>query len=355
MTDGQLRAVENHLAVHVGHGYLCRGNEEGVLVHLVGVVLKLGQLAGAGHGGAGHHVGGIDLVIAVFHVGVEVKVDDGTLQPRAQPTVEGKARAGHLGGGVKIQNAKIGADVPMRLRRPAELTRRAPAALFDVVVIVLAQRHALVGEVGQGHQESVHRGFQLGDVRIEGGDLVAYLAHFLHDAGHFLRGTAPLFDLADLFALGIAQGLLFLHLRHQGAALLVLGEKLVDGNILVARLERVAQLLGILPNPFDVQHGWVASLYEFLPVRKTPLTAAQCSRRDGGDAFLRGATRLKAFAFTLMRCIGRARAAPRHMARMTEQAAAAAALHRTAALLRRRGGHDHGPCHGVYYTRIYTL
>ena len=37
------------------------------------------------------------------------------------------------------------------------------------------------------------------------------------------------------------------------------------------------------------------------------------------------------------------------------QAAAAAALHRTAALLRRRGGHDHGPCHGVYYTRIYTL
>ena len=73
------------------------------------------------------------------------------------------------------------------------------------------------------------------------------------------------------------------------------------------------------------------------------------------DAFLRGATRLKAFAFTLMRCIGRARAAPRHMARMTEQAAAAAALHRTAALLRRRGGHDHGPCHGVYYTRIYTL
>ena len=156
VTDGQLRAVENHLAVHVGHGHLRRGNEEGVLVHLVGVVLKLGQLAGAGHGGAGDHVGRIDLVVARVHVGVQEEVDDGALQPGTQPAVDGKTRAGDLGGGVKVQNLQIGADVPVGLGLPAELTGRAPTAHFHVFAVVLADRHAGVGDVGHAHQELLH-------------------------------------------------------------------------------------------------------------------------------------------------------------------------------------------------------
>ena len=32
-----------------------------------------------------------------------------------------------------------------------------------------------MGEVGHGHQESVHGRFQLGDIRVEGGDFVCLL------------------------------------------------------------------------------------------------------------------------------------------------------------------------------------
>lgn len=47
---------------------------------------------------------------------------------------------------------------------------------------------------------------------------------------------------------------------------------------------------------------------------------------------LRGATRVKTYVFSFVRCIGRSRAIHHRKARMTEQMAFAAALHRTAAL-----------------------
>ena len=126
------------------------------MIDLVGVILKLGQLAGAGHGGAGDHVGRIDLVVARVHVGVQEEVDDGALQPGTQPAVDGETRAGDLGGGVKVQNLQIGADVPVGLGLPAELTGRAPTAHFHVFAVVLADRHAGVGDVGHAHQELLH-------------------------------------------------------------------------------------------------------------------------------------------------------------------------------------------------------
>lgn len=66
---------------------------------------------------------------------------------------------------------------------------------------------------------------------------------------------------ADLLGGLVAQGLLFLYLGHQGAALFVFLEKFVQRDVLIARLQCVDQFLGILPNAFDVQHGLISSCF----------------------------------------------------------------------------------------------
>ncbi len=66
MTNGQLCAIQNHFAIHVGYGHFRCGDEEGISVHFVGILFKLGQLTCARHGGTGHHVGGIHFIVAIF-------------------------------------------------------------------------------------------------------------------------------------------------------------------------------------------------------------------------------------------------------------------------------------------------
>lgn len=62
---------------------------------------------------------------------------------------------------------------------------------------------------------------------------------------------------------------------------------------------------------------------------------------------LRGATRLKAIAFTYLRCIGRSRTARRRKAPMMEQEMLAAVSHRPAALLSEGIANDHAHCHAA--------
>ena len=160
-----------------------------------------------------------------------------------------------LGGGVPIQNAQIGTDVPMSLGFPAKLAGLAPAALLHVVLVICANRHAGMGEVGHVHEEVVHGFLQLGDLCVGGSDLIAKKAHFFHDGSSFGFISTALFRHTDFLAGGIAQSFLFLHFGHQLTALFILSEKLVQRNVLVAGFQSVDQFLRILTDSFDVKHG----------------------------------------------------------------------------------------------------
>ena len=113
VADGQILAVQDHIAVQVSHGHLGGGNQEGVLIQLVGVLFKLGQLTRAGHGAAGDHVGRQHLGVAVGSMGIHKEVDDRALKTRAQAAIHGKARTADLCRRVEIQDIQIGADIPM--------------------------------------------------------------------------------------------------------------------------------------------------------------------------------------------------------------------------------------------------
>ena len=83
--DGQLVALQDLVAIQVGHRHLGGGDEPEILDRVVvQVVAELGQVAGAHQGLAPDHVGRQDFGIAVA-AGVQVQheADERPLQPRA--------------------------------------------------------------------------------------------------------------------------------------------------------------------------------------------------------------------------------------------------------------------------------
>ena len=63
----------------------------------------------------------------------------------------------------------------MRLGREVELRRRAPAAHFDVVVFALADRNAVVGQVGNAEQDVAQTRVGFFGALLRFGDLLAQL------------------------------------------------------------------------------------------------------------------------------------------------------------------------------------
>ena len=73
----------------------------------IGILLKLGKLAGAGHGCAVDEIGRNDLLISVVGVGVHKKAENGTFKTCTQSSVKMESRTRYLGCGFGIENAQI--------------------------------------------------------------------------------------------------------------------------------------------------------------------------------------------------------------------------------------------------------
>src|ERR1700682_3607235 len=149
MLDRQGRPVEDLVAVHVGERHFrCRGQPQVTVGNAEGVAGKLWQVAGPGHGIAIDQERWLHLDVSVpFCVGVEHVLNKGSLQPRPLAYHEGEAGAGDLGTSLAVQDAKLFADLKVRLDLEAEVGLLAPRAQLQVAGLVRAHRYRLVVDV----------------------------------------------------------------------------------------------------------------------------------------------------------------------------------------------------------------
>jgi hypothetical protein len=250
----ELVAVEHLVAVDVGELDLSRGDEVQVGVHVVEVLIELGQLAGAEEAVVVGDDGGPPLLEAGLVVHVDEEVDEAALHAGTHATQQVEAGAGELDAAVEINHAQLGAKVPVSLGLEVELARGAPAAHLGVVGVVLAVRHVLVRDVGDGGNEVEElllnvRALlaELGDALLVGGDLRL--------GGLGLVLLAVLHEKADLLGHGVAVGLELLDLGDDGAALLVELEELLAVPVRVlAGLAGLVHDVGVLADELDVEH-----------------------------------------------------------------------------------------------------
>ncbi len=188
--------------------------------------------------------------------GVEIEqvVDQRTFQPSPLALEDDEATAGNLGGRLEIDQAKIGAELPVGLRLEGVFELRAHDALFAVILGAGADGDRVVIDIGDAEQDVVQFGHADGQFLVDPRDL---LAHGLH-LGRDLADVAALgFDGADLLAGAVALALQQLALLHPLAALLIKEQDALDGCF-ISRIpagQLFPVVIGILTNFAYVQHG----------------------------------------------------------------------------------------------------
>src|SRR6266511_351773 len=161
-------------------------------------LFKLGQLSRSVHGIGVDQVGRQDLRVAVLAgVQVEHEVHQGALEFGAQVPVERETRAGEFGGALEVEDAKLLAQLPMRLGREVELGRRAQAFDFDVGLFAAADGDRVVRQVGDDGQYVVELFVGGAGLLLEVGNAVLELPHLF--AERLQLGLLPGGDRALLF------------------------------------------------------------------------------------------------------------------------------------------------------------
>ena len=119
-------------------------------------------------------------------------------------------------GALEIQDAEIGAQIPMGLGRERKLGQRAPAAHFDVVFRAPAGGHGSVRRIGNTGQQLAVLIVELFRAFFERGGAVAHFANLLLA----FRSVLTRFDeLTDLLRFGFTQSFELFRFRKRGAPL----------------------------------------------------------------------------------------------------------------------------------------
>ena len=227
-------------------------------------------MPGAGHAVLVGNKGRENLGIAVGTVGIHKERNDTALQPAAQPPVEMEPLAGYLSGGLRVQDAQISTQVPVGLRLIVKVGRLAPAAQLHIFSVVLADRHALMGDIGDGMDDDILLFLQLGQLGAVLGDLIGKLLHLRQNGGNILALLLILrYQLRDPVLLGLH----VIHRRINGAPLHIDLQDLIDLliHILVAALHRSLYPLRVLSYYLNIQHQNLPSFCLFLSVYYTHL------------------------------------------------------------------------------------
>ena len=141
----------------------------------------------------------------------------------------------------------------MRFKVEVELTRGAPTTALDVLVLVLAVRGGLAGNVGQVSHKVVL-------LLLENGAALGQTVDLLVDGAHGLLGglglvlLALLHQGADLLGLGITRGLELLDLGDDGTTLIVELKELLAIPRRLAVSHGGIDGIGVLANKLDIKH-----------------------------------------------------------------------------------------------------
>ena len=209
--DGKLCAVQDLVGVQVGDGYLRRGDQvqraRVVRIAALGleqVRLELGQLARAAQGFGPHQERRVHLGVAVL-LGVQIEHEGrqrahhaGALAPQHR-----EARAAELRRAIEVENAELGAQVPVRLGIEVEARCGAPGAARRVVFFALAVGGCGVGQVRNAEQLVLDGSLRFRELGFELLDLIRELLQLRPP--RFEGGlVAALRQLAHGLALGVA-------------------------------------------------------------------------------------------------------------------------------------------------------
>ena len=206
----EILLIQNLTRVQIGERHFRGGDEVVILLaQPEEVLLELGKLARAGHGGAVDDEGRGHFDVALFLVLIEEEIDEGALELGSPAEGDDEAAAGLAHGALEVKAAEIRAEIPVGLRLEVKGRRGSPAADLHVLGLVLSHGHGGVGDVGHAHHpvrhslprflglcvkslDAVGEPAELGDAR--GGVLSLALQQ-----GHFLGGLIALaFERLDL-------------------------------------------------------------------------------------------------------------------------------------------------------------
>ena len=122
--------------------------------------------------------GSVFFAVALADVQVEHPGDQGALQARAGPAEHVEARAGDLDALLEVEDAQLGAQVPVGQGSEVEFfgrPHRPDAPRFRARLCPSGTSGS--GQVGQGGDLARPGSLHLADLLIQGGDLIADLAH----------------------------------------------------------------------------------------------------------------------------------------------------------------------------------
>jgi len=172
--------IQDFVAVHVGHADLGGGQHVQVGLRVeVDDIPELGELSRPDHALLFDHEGRVQLRPPMGEVIVEHPVGQSALQAGARPGQDVEARPGLLDAALEIDDAQRRAKVPVGLRLKVEFRQRAVRGMRDVVRVAHANRHGLMGQVGQPQHHVVQLGVDGAHLLIQPGGAAAQAAQRL--------------------------------------------------------------------------------------------------------------------------------------------------------------------------------
>jgi len=215
-------------------------------------------------------------------VQIEHELDQGALEARAGADEQREPGARHARGALEIEESEGFAEGHMVPGLEVEGGFLPPLAHHDIGRGIVANRHALVGQIGNRQQQGALLLLDLPDRGVERRDLLAHLAGLALDFRGVLAG---LLQGADFFGDLLALVLQAVALGDGGATALV---ELQHGGEIhrgTAALQPGADKLGVLADQLDIEHGALSAIRRWpagpVPRRRRRVPRPDPPRSDG--------------------------------------------------------------------------
>ena len=115
---------------------------------------------------------------------IQHKVADGAFQPGAEAAIECETRAGNLTGGLRIQDIKRRAEIPVCFGLKIELCRLSETADLLIETVVFAVGDQRIRDIRYSQHYAFHTGIDILDLRVKIFYFVSNFLHFRHQLGN---------------------------------------------------------------------------------------------------------------------------------------------------------------------------